>query len=164
MPLAISILLGLEPLTLSHITSLKNYRQLVALHITPCLHFHLPPLLDSLLDDPLFPFSVNVICEYSPDQLSRLDIGVLEDLHYLVLANFTGNAINWVHPRAFRCETVNSFTSLIKCLREHISTFNMCKKVLVTDVHCDGKRPAQKEQKMYSAWIRTADLKSYHFS
>ena len=35
-------------------------------------------------------------------KLARLDIGVLEDLHYLVLANFTGNAINWVHPRAFR--------------------------------------------------------------
>ena len=44
-----------------------------------------------------------------PRQLSRLDIGVLEDLHYLVLANFTGNAINWVHPRAFRWGTENSF-------------------------------------------------------
>ena len=38
-------------------------------------------------------------------KLARLDIGVLEDLHYLVLANFTGNAINWVHPRAFRYDT-----------------------------------------------------------
>ncbi len=36
-------------------------------------------------------------------KLGRLDIGVLEDLHHLVLANFTGNDIAWIHPRAFRC-------------------------------------------------------------
>lgn len=34
--------------------------------------------------------------------LTRLDIGVLEDLRYLILANFTNNQINWIHPRAFR--------------------------------------------------------------
>ena len=58
---------------------------------------------------------MDVICGYSlkdlpalryfhlaQSKLARIDIGVLEDLHYLVLANFTGNAINWVHPRAFR--------------------------------------------------------------
>ena len=35
-------------------------------------------------------------------KLVRLDIGVLENLHYLVLANFTNNEISWIHPRAFR--------------------------------------------------------------
>ena len=34
--------------------------------------------------------------------LRRLDVGVLENLPYLVLANFTGNEISWIHPRAFR--------------------------------------------------------------
>ncbi len=34
--------------------------------------------------------------------LTRLDIGVLEDLRHLILANFTANEINWIHPRAFR--------------------------------------------------------------
>ena len=35
--------------------------------------------------------------------LTKLDVGVLENLRYLVLANFTENQISWVHPRAFRC-------------------------------------------------------------
>lgn len=35
-------------------------------------------------------------------KMVRLDIGVLESLHYLVLANFTNNEISWIHPRAFR--------------------------------------------------------------
>ena len=39
--------------------------------------------------------------------LSRLDVGVLENLRYLVLANFTDNQISWIHPRAFRY--VNNF-------------------------------------------------------
>ena len=34
--------------------------------------------------------------------LTRLDIGILENLRHLILANFTGNQINWIHPRAFR--------------------------------------------------------------
>ena len=34
--------------------------------------------------------------------LTRLDVGILENLRYLVLANFTDNQIAWVHPRAFR--------------------------------------------------------------
>ena len=33
--------------------------------------------------------------------LGRIDVGVLEHLNHLVLANFTGNRINWVHPRSF---------------------------------------------------------------
>ena len=37
--------------------------------------------------------------------LRRLDVGVLENLPYLVLANFTGNEISWIHPRAFRYMT-----------------------------------------------------------
>ena len=35
-------------------------------------------------------------------RLRRLDVGILEHLPYLVLANFTGNQISWLHPRAFR--------------------------------------------------------------
>jgi len=35
-------------------------------------------------------------------KLTKLDSGVLEGLNGLVLANFTGNDISWVHPRAFR--------------------------------------------------------------
>ncbi len=38
----------------------------------------------------------------SNSRLARLDVGVLENLHHLVLANFTGNEISWIHPRAFR--------------------------------------------------------------
>ena len=38
--------------------------------------------------------------------LSRLDVGVLENLRYLVLANFTDNQISWIHPRAFRYVTM----------------------------------------------------------
>ena len=34
--------------------------------------------------------------------LVRLDISILEDLRHLILANFTDNQINWIHPRAFR--------------------------------------------------------------
>ena len=42
------------------------------------------------------------ICRSS---VSRMDIGVLEDLRHLVLANFTNNQISWIHPRAFRSVT-----------------------------------------------------------
>ena len=35
-------------------------------------------------------------------KLRRLNVGLLENLPYLVLANFTGNEISWIHPRAFR--------------------------------------------------------------
>jgi Leucine-rich repeat (LRR) protein len=35
-------------------------------------------------------------------KLQRLEVGVLEHLPFLVLANFTGNKISWIHPRAFR--------------------------------------------------------------
>ena len=38
----------------------------------------------------------------SRSALTRLDIGILEDLRHLILANFTENQINWIHPRAFR--------------------------------------------------------------
>ena len=38
----------------------------------------------------------------SRSSLTRLDTGILENLRHLVLANFTGNQINWIHPRAFR--------------------------------------------------------------
>ena len=34
--------------------------------------------------------------------LTRMDIGVLEDLRHLILANFTDNQMSWIHPRAFR--------------------------------------------------------------
>ena len=38
----------------------------------------------------------------SRSALTRLDIGILENLRHLILANFTQNQINWIHPRAFR--------------------------------------------------------------
>jgi Leucine-rich repeat (LRR) protein len=38
----------------------------------------------------------------SRSPITRLDIGVLENLKFLVLANFSDNQLNWVHPRAFR--------------------------------------------------------------
>ena len=38
----------------------------------------------------------------SRSSLSRLDIGILENMRQLILTNFTGNQISWIHPRAFR--------------------------------------------------------------
>ena len=35
-------------------------------------------------------------------KLRRLNVGLLQNLPFLVLANFTGNEISWIHPRAFR--------------------------------------------------------------
>jgi len=49
----------------------------------------------------------------SRSPISRLDIGVLENLKFLVLANFSDNQLNWVHPRAFRYMEVR-FSILIK--------------------------------------------------
>ena len=45
----------------------------------------------------------------SRSPITRLDIGVLENLKYLVLANFTDNQLNWVHPRAFRYMEVTKY-------------------------------------------------------
>ncbi|XP_023327313.1 protein artichoke [Eurytemora carolleeae] len=35
-------------------------------------------------------------------KLKRLETGILENLPFLLLANFTGNDISWIHPRSFR--------------------------------------------------------------
>ena len=45
----------------------------------------------------------------SRSPITRLDIGVLENLKFLVLANFSDNQLNWVHPRAFRYMEVGSY-------------------------------------------------------
>ena len=47
----------------------------------------------------------------SRSPITRLDIGVLESLKFLVLANFSDNQLNWVHPRAFRYMEVSYFLS-----------------------------------------------------
>ena len=49
----------------------------------------------------------------SRSPITRLDIGVLENLKYLVLANFTDNQLNWVHPRAFRYMEVTKYKVFI---------------------------------------------------
>ena len=38
----------------------------------------------------------------SNSAITKLDIGVLENLRDLVVANFTQNRLTWLHPRAFR--------------------------------------------------------------
>ena len=38
----------------------------------------------------------------SNSAIARLDIGVLENVRQLVVANFTQNRLTWIHPRAFR--------------------------------------------------------------